>query len=92
MSTKSVSGIDKFSLISPLSCSRDSPGIWLFILVGKWLNPLGLLEFGQLGWVGEFEESWGIFNQPFGVNRSYLVLYNGISTVHSTVETVTYLS
>ena len=68
------------TLIPSLPCSRDSPGIWFFVLVRERLDPLCLLELGQLGRVGELEEGGGILHQPLGVNGGDLseVLLGGL--------------
>jgi len=54
-------------LISSLSCSGDTPGVGLLVLVVQGLDPLRLLELGQLGRVREPEECRCEFYQPLRI-------------------------
>ena len=52
----------KIGLISSLSCSGDTPGVGLLVLVVQGLDPLRLLELGQLGRVREPKQNYrGIY-------------------------------
>ena len=66
--------------IPSLPGAGDTPGIRLLVLVEQRLNPLGLLELGELGWVGEAEEGGRELDQPLGVNGGDLahVLLGGL--------------
>lgn len=67
-------------LIPPLSCARDTPGVGLFVFVEERLDPLCLLELGQLGGVGEAKECGSEFHQPLGIDSGDLahVLLGGL--------------
>ena len=59
-------------LISSLPGPGNTPLVGLLVLVVQWLHTLGLLEFGQLGRVGELEEGRGILNQPLRIDSGDL--------------------
>ena len=67
-------GINSIFSVPPLPRSRDPPGILvLLILVVQRLDPLVLLEVGQLGRVRHLEECGGKLHQPLWVYGSHLV-------------------
>ena len=61
------------SSVPPLPRPGDPPGVLvLLVLVVQRLDPLVLLEVGQLGRVGHLEEGGRELHQPLGVDGGYL--------------------
>ena len=56
------------SVSSEATLSRDTPRIGFLVFVVQRFQTLVLLELAELGRVGEFEESWCEFHQPFCVD------------------------
>ena len=68
----------KTTLISPLSGLGYTPGVLvLLVLVEERLDPLVLLEVGQLGGVGELEEGRRQLDHPLGVYDRLVGLKSG---------------